>query len=79
MSAPVVSGIAALLFSYFPELTVREVKRILLQSVFKPAQMVNRPQTNIPVAFSELSLSGGIVNAYNAVQMAIDLEKKKSN
>ena len=76
MAAPVVSGVAALLFSYFPSLTATQVKDILLQSVFKPDQMVNRPQTKIQVPFNSLSVSGGIVNAYNAVKMAIDLTKK---
>lgn len=75
MSAPVVSGVAALLFSYFPSLSARQVKEILLKSAFKPNQLVNKPQTKIQVAFSSLSVSGGIVNAYNAVEMAIKLTK----
>ena len=75
MSAPVVSGVAALLFSYFPSLSARQVKQILLNSVFKPNQMVNKPLTKIQVPFSSLSVSGGIVNAYNAVEMAIELTK----
>jgi hypothetical protein len=41
-----------------------------------PNQMVDRPQTKIPVPFSSLSVSGGIVNAYKAVKMAIELTKK---
>jgi cell wall-associated protease len=70
MSAPVVSGIAALLFSYFPTLSAAQVKDILLQSSFKPDIMVNRPGSTVKVAFSSLSVSGGIVNAYNAIAMA---------
>jgi subtilisin family serine protease len=76
MSTPVVSGVAALLFSYFPSLSANQVKQILLASVYKPDQMVNRPQTKTQVPFSSLSASGGIVNAYNAVKMAIELTKK---
>ena len=71
MSTPVVSGIAALLLEYFPSLTPGEIKEILLKSSFKPAQGVNKPQTTTQVNFSSLSVSGGIVNAYNAVKMAI--------
>ncbi len=76
MSAPVVSGVAALLFSYFPSLSASQVKEILLKSVFKPNQMVNRPQTKIQVPFNSLSVSGGIVNANKAVEMAIALTKQ---
>ena len=43
MSAPVVSGVAALLVSYFPSLTSIDVKEILLKSSFKPNQTVNKP------------------------------------
>jgi cell wall-associated protease len=74
MSAPVVSGIAALLFSYFPTLSAAQVKDILLRSSFKPEIMVNRPGgSTVKMPFSGLSVSGGIVNAYNAVTMAIKI------
>src|SRR5690606_8429912 len=35
MAAPVVSGLAALLFSYFPELTHYQVKEIILKSAVR--------------------------------------------
>lgn len=76
MAAPVVTGVAALLLSYFPQLTAGQVKMILMESAFRPQQMVNRPQTKSPVPFSSLSVSGGIVNAYSAVRMAIGLTEK---
>lgn len=76
MSAPVVSGVAALLLSYFPSLTAKDLKEILVRSVYKPNQMVNKPQTKIQVPFNSLSVSGGIVNAYNAVELAIKKTKK---
>jgi subtilisin family serine protease len=73
MAAPVVSGLAALLMSYFPDLTAADVKRIILASAVRHAnQMVVRPgsQTDEKVAFGTLSTTGGIVNAYSAVRMA---------
>ncbi len=76
MSTPIVSGVAALLFSYFPLLSVKQVKKILLKSTFKSNQVVNKPQTKTSVRFDSLSVSGGIVNAYTAVKMAIELTKK---
>ena len=76
MASPVVAGVAALLMSYFPELTAADVKRILVASSARhAAQRVVRPgsdDTRVP--FGTLSASGGIVNAYEAVKMA--LEKK---
>jgi subtilisin family serine protease len=71
MSAPVVTGVAALLLSYFPSLSAQQVRDILLKSVFIPDQMVNMPKTQTSVPFKSLSVSGGIVNAYEAVKTAI--------
>lgn len=73
MAAPVVSGLAALLMSYYPDLTAADVKRIILASATRHTdQMVVRPgsQTGEKVAFGALSATGGIVNAYSAVKMA---------
>ena len=77
MSAPVVTGVAALLMSYFPQLSIQQVKAILIQSAYRPEQLVNRPQTKTPVPFNSLSASGGIVNAYRAVQLAIKIVTQK--
>jgi subtilisin family serine protease len=76
MASPVVAGVAALLMSYFPELTAADVKRILIASSARHAtQRVVRPGSeDARVPFGTLSASGGIVNAYEAVKMA--LEKK---
>lgn len=73
MSAPCVSGVAALLFSYFPELTTAQVKGIIISSGMKPIITVYRPGTKIKVPFSSLSASGSILNAFNAVKMAINM------
>jgi subtilisin family serine protease len=77
MATPVVTGIAALLLSYFPDLSAKQIKEILLKSSFKPNQMVNKPQTTMQVSFDKLSVSGGILNAYNAVKMAIAMTENK--
>ena len=72
MAAPCVAGVAAILRSYFPKLTAVQVKDILLKSSFKPVLQVNQPgPSSTLVSFSSLSRSGGIVNAYNAVKMAM--------
>jgi hypothetical protein len=73
MATPVVSGVAALLMSYFPELTAADVKRILIASAVRhTSQSVVRPGSDDQrVPFGSLSTSGGIVNAYEAVKMAL--------
>lgn len=60
VAAPVVSGIAAMLRAYFPELTASQVKEILKQSV--------RPMLTDGKRYSS---SGGIVDALAAVKLAI--------
>jgi subtilisin family serine protease len=70
-AAPVVSGIAALLMSYYPNLTAMQVKRIIEESATPLRErMVVRPGGEDLVRFGDLSITGGIVNAYAAVRMA---------
>lgn len=72
MAAPVVSGVAALLLSYFPELTPEEVKEIIVESGTVYNGEVNLPGTEDKVPFGSLSKSGKIINAYNAVKLALE-------
>ena len=75
-ASPVVTGVAALLMSYFPTLTAADVKRIILESSTKLGdEMVVRPGPDGQrVRFGDLSVTGGIVNVYNAVKMAQGLQ-----
>ncbi len=79
-STSIVSGITALIRSYYPSLTAAEVKQILMDSSVKYDILVDVPTKENPdqqLPFSELSKSGGIVNAYNAILMAEAYVKKK--
>jgi len=70
MATPVVTGVAALLMSYFPELTAVQVKDILMKSSRKFDNLrVQKPGGGM-TDFSQLSQSGGLVNAYEAVKLA---------
>jgi hypothetical protein len=73
LAAPVVSGVAALLMAYFPNLDAAAVKQILLQTVTDRREtMVERPGANgAMVRFGDLSVTGGIVNAEAAVRAAL--------
>jgi cell wall-associated protease len=77
MATPVVAGVAALLWSYFPELSAAELKNILLLSSFKPNNLVKKPGSGEMIPFSSLSQSGGIVNAKEAVILADKLVRDK--
>ncbi len=70
MASPVVAGVAALLRSYFPELTAKEIREVLMQSVVPYEGDVYLPGTEEKVPFAGLTISGGIVNAYEAVKNA---------
>jgi len=71
MAAPVVSGVAAMLMAYYPDLKPSEIREILRQSVYDLSdQMVTKPGEQDQVPFGSLSISGGVVNAYKAFQLA---------
>lgn len=75
MASPVVAGVAALLFSYYPKLTPQQLKLILEQSAVVEEKTVTNPETGKAVKLSELSRTGGILNAYEAVRMADQFTK----
>ncbi|WP_295768170.1 S8 family peptidase [uncultured Mucilaginibacter sp.] len=72
MAAPVVSGLAALIRSYYPSLTAAEVKEVILKSVVKIDHKVNYKvgSKERSIAFADLCKTGGVVNAYNALKLA---------
>jgi len=71
MASPEVAGVAALIRSYYPKLSASQVKHILMNSGIKIEQDVLLPGTkDKKVPFASLSVSGRIVNAYNALRMA---------
>ena len=71
MAAPVVSGVAALLMAYFPDLTAEAVRDIILESAIPYRDLaVKRPGDEKETKFSSLSTTGGVVNALEAVKMA---------
>jgi subtilisin family serine protease len=78
MAAPVVSGVAALLMAYFPELTAVQVKALLVETARRfPGLEVETPGSGEKVAFAKLSASGGVIDAYAAVKAAMEREIRK--
>ncbi|RYJ39669.1 Serine protease / subtilase peptidase [Flavobacterium anhuiense] len=77
-SAPMVSGTAAIIWSYYPNLTAAQVKQIIMDSGTAYDFEVILPGTeDKKVPFSELSKSGKVLNVYNAMQLAEKASKKK--
>jgi cell wall-associated protease len=78
MASPVVAGVAAVIRSYFPDLSASQVKYVIEKSaIVDPALTVNRPGSKEAVPFKDLSTSGGLLNAYNAVKIAMTLQPEK--
>ncbi|MNX60230.1 Cell wall-associated protease precursor [compost metagenome] len=70
-SAPMVSGTAALIWSYYPKLSVSEVKQIIMDSgTAYDLEVLVPGEEGKKVPFSELSKSGKVLNVYNAMQLA---------
>lgn len=71
MAAPGVAGVAALVMSQYPNLTAAQVKKIILQSGLPiKTKVVLGKNTGKSASLDEISTSGKIANAYNALVMA---------
>lgn len=77
MACPVVAGIAAIIMQHYPNLTAQQVKYVIEKSAVAPADKVKKPGTDDLVDMSELSRSGGIVNAYEAIKLAETIKTTK--
>lgn len=72
-ASPVTAGVAALVMAYFPDLTAADVRQILVDSAVRYADAeVGRPGDGATVRFGTLSVTGGVVNAAEAVRLAIE-------
>lgn len=84
MAAPATTGVAALIRSYYPNLTAKEVKEIIMSSgtkinfdVVLPGSLTEENPDGTLVPFADLSVSGRVVNAYNALLLADYMSRKK--
>ena len=71
MAAPAVAGVAALIRSQYPKLNASQVKKIIMKSGLPvKAKVVLGGEAGKVKTLEEISTSGKIVNAYNALVMA---------
>ncbi len=78
MAAPAVAGVAALIRSYYPKLSASQVKKVLMQSgLTSKTSVILGGDTENAASFSEVSKSGKMVNAYNALILAENITRGK--
>ena len=71
MAAPVVSGVAAILKSYFPQLSAAQLKDVIVSSARQYGGLKVKLRRNpVKVLFSDLSKSGGVIDLINAFKRA---------
>ncbi|AZQ62353.1 peptidase S8 [Flammeovirga pectinis] len=84
MASPVVAGCAAVLMSYYPNLSGATVKKILMKTVtplkskevFKPGyESLEEGEEPETVKFGTLSITGGVINLYEACKYAEKISK----
>ena len=80
MASPAVAGVAALVRSYYPKLTVSQVKAILLNSgLTTKSKVVVSGDASKSMDFQKISKSGKMVNAFNALILAERVSKGTVN
>ena len=77
MACPVVAGTAALIMSYYPALSAQQIKYVIEKSANQINEVVKQPGSDLTVPFNELSKSGGLLNAYSAIQLASTLKGER--
>lgn len=71
MASPAVAGVAALIRSQYPKLTASQVKHIIMESGLAPqAKVILGGDASKTATLDQISKSGKITNAYNALIMA---------
>jgi cell wall-associated protease len=78
-ASPIVAGIAALVLEHYPTLSARQLKQVILESATPlTGSMTLKPGSKEEkVDFTTLSKTGGIVNAYKAMQIASKLKGER--
>lgn len=78
-ASPIVAGTAALILQYYPNLSAKQLKQVILASATPlTGTMVLKPGSKTDkVDFTSLSKTGGIVNAYKALQLASKMKGER--
>ncbi len=74
MACPLVAGIAALTLEYFPTLSAKQLKYVIERSALVQKDKVKLPGSDEMVSLADISKTGGVVNAYEAIKLAATLK-----
>jgi subtilisin family serine protease len=77
MACPLVAGIAALTLQYYPTLSAKQLKYVIEKSATVPDYKVKQPGTDDMVNLADISKTGGLVNAYEAIKLAGTLKGER--
>jgi subtilisin family serine protease len=77
MASPVVTGLAALILEYYPNLSAEQVKYVIEKSTVAPTIEVTVPGSEEKVKLSDISKTGGVINAYEALNLAATLKGER--
>lgn len=77
MASPVVAGLAAFILSYYPTLSAEQLKFVIEKSVSPINEKVINPGTVDEVNLSDISKTGGIINAHEAIKLAATLKGER--
>jgi subtilisin family serine protease len=86
MACPVVAGVAALILENYPNLTPQQLKEAIVKTAQAPKGKVNLPTKDVVISnndsvgkvnLSDLCVSGGFINAYDAIKYASTIKPKK--
>ena len=77
MACPVVAGTAAFILGYYPALTAKQLKYVIEKSARPVTEDVNIPGTEEKISLSELSTTGGLLDAYSAIKLAATIKGER--
>jgi cell wall-associated protease len=77
MASPVVAGVAALILSYYPDLSAEQVKYCIEKGSQNPNTDVQKPGSEKKEPFSNFSRTGGMINAFAAMKIAATLKGER--
>jgi hypothetical protein len=72
-----VAGTAAFILGYYPGLSAKQLKYVIEKSAQAPEEKVTIPGTEDLAPLSDISKTGGLLNAFAAIKLASTLKGER--